>query len=171
MLRTFRTRQQLGRSPAPKLNLVSLMDIFTILVFFLLLNSGDVEVLPADPAIFLPSATASQQPGQNPVIRVNADGVTLGTGFAINIAGVRAAGSTIPGLVSELTTLKPGMADTDRGLPVTIMGDRAVPYDVLKKVIATCAAADFTDVSLAVNQVASVPAPSAGATTGQVAQR
>ena len=29
------------------LNLVSLMDIFTILVFFLLVNSSDVETLPS----------------------------------------------------------------------------------------------------------------------------
>lgn len=36
---------------APKMNLVSLMDIFTILVFFLLVNSSDVEVLQTDKSI------------------------------------------------------------------------------------------------------------------------
>ena len=37
-----------SKAGASKLNLVSLMDIFTILVFFLMLNTGDVEVLQPD---------------------------------------------------------------------------------------------------------------------------
>ena len=41
-----------------KLNLVSLMDIFTILVFFLMVNNGDVEVLQADNSIELPESVA-----------------------------------------------------------------------------------------------------------------
>ena len=38
------------------LNLVSLMDIFTILVFFLLVNSGQVETLPNARDITLPES-------------------------------------------------------------------------------------------------------------------
>ena len=40
------------------INLVSMMDIFTILVFFLLVNSSDVEVLPNAKEIVLPTSTA-----------------------------------------------------------------------------------------------------------------
>ena len=40
------------------LNLVSLMDIFTILVFFLLVNSAAVEVLPTPQAMTLPNSSA-----------------------------------------------------------------------------------------------------------------
>ena len=39
------------------LNLVSLMDIFTILVFFLMVNSSDVEVLETTSDIRLPDST------------------------------------------------------------------------------------------------------------------
>jgi len=47
-----------------KLNLVSLMDIFTILVFFLMVNSSsDVQVLNQDNAIKLPDSSAQQPPG------------------------------------------------------------------------------------------------------------
>jgi biopolymer transport protein ExbD len=45
-----------------KLNLVSLMDIFTILVFFLMVNSGDVEILQSDKDITLPDSVSEQKP-------------------------------------------------------------------------------------------------------------
>ena len=43
------------------LNLVSLMDIFTILVFFLLVSSSEVEVLPNAKDIQLPEAIAQEK--------------------------------------------------------------------------------------------------------------
>ena len=43
------------------LNLVSLMDIFTILVFFLLVNSGDVQTLPNAKDMALPESVAEQR--------------------------------------------------------------------------------------------------------------
>ncbi|HCP20989.1 MAG TPA: RNA polymerase subunit sigma-70, partial [Marinobacter hydrocarbonoclasticus] len=47
-----------------KMNLVSLMDIFTILVFFLMVNSSsDVQVLNQNNTIKLPDSTAQQPPG------------------------------------------------------------------------------------------------------------
>ena len=56
---------------SPKLNLVSLMDIFTILVFFLMVNSGDVEVLQADKTITLPESVAEQKPDVTLLIKLN----------------------------------------------------------------------------------------------------
>jgi biopolymer transport protein ExbD len=38
---------------------------------------------------------------------------------------------------------------------ITIMGDREIPYRLLRKVMVTCARAGFTDVSFAVRQKAS----------------
>ena len=35
---------------------------------------------------------------------------------------------------------------------VTIMGDKDIPYQLLRKVMLTCARADFADVSFAVRQ-------------------
>ena len=42
-----------------RLNLVALMDIFTILVLFLIVNNGDVEVLQADRRVALPDPQTS----------------------------------------------------------------------------------------------------------------
>src|SRR5690606_41866896 len=38
------------------------------------------------------------------------------------------------------------------GRAVTIMGDREMPYKVLKRVMATCALAEFRDIALAVDK-------------------
>ena len=46
-------RHHIRNKATAALNLVSLMDIFTILVFFLLVNSSEVEVLPNDKDIQL----------------------------------------------------------------------------------------------------------------------
>ena len=54
----------------PSFNLVSLMDIFTILVFFLLVNSGEGEVLPSTKNVELPESIAEQKPRQNVVVMV-----------------------------------------------------------------------------------------------------
>ena len=53
--RMSRNRVKIG-----KMNLTSLMDVFTILVFFLLVNSGSVEVLDAPKEITLPESKRSR---------------------------------------------------------------------------------------------------------------
>ena len=59
------------------LNLVSLMDIFTILVFFLLVNSAQVEVLPNAKDLQLPESIAEQKARENVVIMVTADQILV----------------------------------------------------------------------------------------------
>ena len=49
-------RMSRNRGKISKMNLTSLMDVFTILVFFLLVNSGSVEVLDAPKDVTLPES-------------------------------------------------------------------------------------------------------------------
>ena len=56
---------------AGALNLVSLMDIFTILVFFLMVNSSEVEVLQTSSKIKLPDSTSEQRPENQLVISIS----------------------------------------------------------------------------------------------------
>ena len=53
------------------LNLVSLIDIFTILIFFLLANASDVEILPNTKAVKLPESTSEKVPKETVVVVVN----------------------------------------------------------------------------------------------------
>jgi biopolymer transport protein ExbD len=145
----------------PKLNLVSLMDIFTILVFFLLVNSSDVEVLQTDKSIVLPASVSDIVPENNLVVMVNSsDIVVAGRRIGSVTAVMASADDKFAPLAEELkyqaSRARP-LTEEEKvaGRPVTIMGDQAIPYELLKKIMATCAAADYRDISLAVSQTAS----------------
>lgn len=148
-----------------KLNLVSLMDIFTILVFFLLLNTGDVEVLQNDKTITLPESVAEQKPDATLMLMVNStDLIVAGRSLAKVADILQRDGLEIAELEEELqhqAARRPQLTDVERerGRAVTIMGDQAVPYALLKRIMATCAAHEYRNISLAVNQVAAI-APS-----------
>src|SRR4051812_33628100 len=137
------------------MNLVSLIDVFTILIFFLLSNSG-VETLPAA-SVHLPESTAKKDPKETLVVVVNASEITVeGRKVADVAALVNAKDDLIPGLKAELdlVSARPvALAENaSNARAVTIMGDKDIPYQLLRKVMYTAAVANFTNVSFAVNQ-------------------
>ncbi|GAB1265555.1 hypothetical protein NBRC116493_29140 [Aurantivibrio infirmus] len=144
-----------------KLNLVSLMDIFTILVFFLLVNSSDVEILQTNKSIELPDSSSEQRPDTTLVVTVNGENIVVAGQAVAKINDVlSSAENTIPGLEQELKhqANRAGPMNEEQevlGRPVTIMGDKAVPYTILKKIMTTCASNEYRNISLAVNRIAS----------------
>ena len=146
---------------AGALNLVSLMDIFTILVFFLLVNSSDVEVLPNAKDIQLPESIAEQKAKETVVILISEEYIIVqGTPIAKVSDVMRRRGNDIPELRQALQSqndrvLRKEAQDDIAGREVTIMGDRDIPYRLLKKVMATCTASDYGKISLAVLQKSS----------------
>ena len=152
-------RHQGRRRPAT-LYLVSMMDIFTILVFFLLVNSSDVQDVPSTRQVRLPESVAERKPRETVVVMVTRDDILVQGNAVASIAEVNeASGLVIEPLKRALEAIagralavlqEPGGS---RG-EVTVMGDRAIPYEVLKKVMATCTEAGYGQVSLAVLQKA-----------------
>lgn len=137
-----------------KLNLVSLMDIFTILVFFLMVNSSDVEILQTSADVELPDSTSEQRPDEQTVITVSGDSiVVMGRKVADVDALVGTGDVAIEGLAEELRYQAKRKGDApDDGYEITIMGDRQIPYWLLKKIMLTCTTEDYAQISLAVNQ-------------------
>ena len=146
-----------------KLNLVSLMDIFTILVFFLMMNTGDVEILQPDEKIVLPQSFTQHKPDTSPVIKVSTDAIYFKEVQVVSIKDLMAKrgvkhqdDALIDTLYSQLVKEKdylPSLAVKMDELPshsISVMGDASVPYALLKRVLYTCAQAGFRDVSLAV---------------------
>lgn len=152
----------------PKLNLVSLMDIFTILVFFLLVNSSEVEVLQNDKSIKLPESVADKRPENNLIVMVSRDDIVInGRQITDTKSVLAAAGDEIEPLKRELEYLaarKPYASDEERekGRDVTIMGDAGLSYTLLKKIMTTCAKSEYRNISLAVNQLPPEGLPAAG---------
>jgi biopolymer transport protein TolR len=166
-----RRQQQKRRTKAATLNLVSLMDIFTILVFFLMVNSSEVEVLQTTSNIKLPDSTSEQRPEERLVISVTANDVIVqGRKVADVDQLVGGADEVILPLKQELEyqAARKGSIP-EAGLPITIMGDRELPYWLLKQIMMTCQSTAFSQISLAVNRTEGVARataqPTAGATT------
>ena len=143
------------------LNLVSLMDIFTILVFFLLVNSSDVEVLPNAKDIQLPESIAEKKAKETVVILISeVDIIVQGTPVAKVADVMRHTGNDIPELRQALLSqndrvLRKQAQDDIARREVTIMADKDIPYRLLKKVMATCTASDYGRISLSVLQTSS----------------
>jgi len=146
-----RAARKARHGSALDMNLVSLIDVFTILIFFLLSNSG-VETLAPAGGVHLPESTAKTEPRQTLVIVVNASQISVEGRKVADVASL--AGSSddlIPGLKAELDVIaaRPHGAAAHS---VTIMGDKDIPYRLLRKVMVTAAQADFTDLSFAVDR-------------------
>ena len=146
---------------AGMLNLVSLMDIFTILVFFLLVNSSDVETLPNAKDLQLPESIAEEKAKETVVILIGEEDIIVqGTPVAKVADVMRLKGNDIPALRQALKSqndrvLRREAQDDIAGREVTIMGDKEIPYRLLKKVMATCTQSDYGQISLAVLQKSS----------------
>lgn len=148
-----------GADKNASLNMVSLMDIFTILVFFLLVSAASSDVLPTPKNIKLPRSTAETVPKENVVIVIGENKVLLqGKEVSDTKSVISSKKQLVIPLYNELVKLaEPGASArskkdiTSKG--VTILGDKKVPYVLLKKIMLTCSAAKFVNISFAVNRV------------------
>ncbi len=146
---------------AGALNLVALMDIFTILVFFLLVNSSEVQSLPNAKELQLPESIAEDKAKETVVIMIGeTDLIVQGTPVAKIADIIATKGNDIPELREALLSqndrvLRREAKEDIAGREVTIMGDKDIPYRLLKKVMATCTESDYGRISLAVLQKSS----------------
>ncbi|TQV74214.1 biopolymer transporter ExbD [Exilibacterium tricleocarpae] len=143
---------------APKLNLVALMDIFTILVFFLLLNTGDADRLQNAKFVSLPDSSSASVPHVEATIVIDAEEVWLNDELVVTVADIGTDSKSIEPLAEALQSYiakrgEPTNYEKVNGLAVTIMGDKSVPFSLLERVMKTCSTENFRDISLAVNRV------------------
>ena len=139
------------------MNLVALIDVFTILIFFLLSSATGVETLVSTKAVDLPLAMAEKVPKETVLLVIAGDDIIVDGRRIASVAQVMAASEdTIPALKAELDVLitrtavrAENKADQQA---VTIMADKQMPYSLLRKVMTTCAKANFADVSFAVRR-------------------
>jgi biopolymer transport protein ExbD len=156
--RARRMERNHKRHKQAAINLVSLMDIFTILVFFLLVSSSNVQQLPNSKDITLPTSVAEKSPKETLVIAITQDSIIVQGNKVSNINDVLISKEIlIPGLEQELKfqSSKSSAALTSRkSLSVTIMGDENIPYQLLRKILATCRQSNYTNIAFAAVQKA-----------------
>ncbi|HXV74684.1 MAG TPA: biopolymer transporter ExbD [Candidatus Polarisedimenticolaceae bacterium] len=143
---------------ASKLNLTPLMDVFTVLVFFLMVNSAAVETLQQPKQIKLPESVVEAKPRETVVIFVGTDQVLVQGVPVARIADIQATDNVeiepISVRLAELSESVIGLSTqaVAESQEVTVLADKSIPFSVLKKIMATCTAQGYTRVSLAVVQ-------------------
>lgn len=163
MMRSARHAKRVMRQTRMKkrvvaLNIVSLIDIFAILVFYLLVNALVVEILPSSNALVLPESVVNETPRTTTVLMVTPQAILVDnkTVMPLDLAREVSKDNVLPDLLRELQG-KPrlqveGAATASEYTigEVNIMADKSIPYSVLKKVITTCTQARANKISLAV---------------------
>ncbi len=153
-------RMSRNQKKVPKMNLTALMDVFTILVFFLLVNSATTEVLETPKQITLPASVVEDKPRETVVIFVSAYEVTVQGKSVVLVEDILATDAQniapIGDRLSELSERVIGLSTRTvaQSREVTILADRTVPFSVVKKVMSTCTSRGYERISLAVLQKA-----------------
>jgi len=154
-------RMARNRKKMPVLNLTALMDVFTILVFFLLANSESNQVLTPPKQIQLPASVVESKPRETVVIVVGAEQVVVQGEAIIETRDlIDTQEGFIPEIAQRLVLLGKSVIGTsekaiDDSQEVTILADKEIPFNALKKVMSTCTLSGYGKISLAVLQKSS----------------
>ena len=151
-------RMSRNRQTVPKINLTSLMDVFTILVFFLLVNSAATEVLETPKQITLPASVVEEKPRETVVIFISPEEVIVqGEPVARTRDILMDQRQNVPTIGERLAQVSESVIGlrtqaVAESQEVTILADKSVPFRVVKKVMSTCTSQGYGRISLAVLQ-------------------
>jgi biopolymer transport protein ExbD len=147
-----------NRAGVATIPLTSLMDVFTTLVFFLVVNQGATEVLETPNQIRLPDSAAEAKPRETVVIFVSPEQVTVQGEAVVRVADILATDrQNIDPIAQRLAALDESVIGIKTQIvaeskEVTILADKTVPFSVVKKVMSTCTSQGYARISLAVMQ-------------------
>ncbi len=152
-----RTRSRRHKRSLDDLDITSLLDILVIILVFLLQHystAGHIEAPPK--GIQLPASQEKTYSSPGIKLVVSAENLRLEKGDKINFSEFT-DGELITPLSDQLLQLKKGQKKTQELLgktgpllPVNLLVDKSVPYKILKKVMHTCAQAEFTQFKMIV---------------------
>ena len=151
-------RREAKRPPREEveLNLIPLIDIMSVMVAFLLVYSADVEVVQNSRDIRVPLSHAEDKPKPSVVVMITTDELLVQGERIASIDEIRSASSPrIDALSAVLTRAMVGtdsVAEELESREVTVIADKSLPYEVVKRVMATCTREGYGHISLAVLQ-------------------
>ena len=157
-----RRMKRMGRNKrkVTGLNLTPLMDVFTILVFFLLFHSSGGDVLETPKQIKLPDSVVETKPRETVVIMVSPEVVVVQGEAVVNTPELLDDSvKMVAGITERLERLERNIIGIStkavaEGKEITILADKTIPFKVLKKIMSTCTGSGYGRISLAVIQKA-----------------
>ena len=159
-MRNSRRMKRMGRNKkkVTGLNLTPLMDVFTILVFFLLFHSSGGDILDTPKHIKLPDSVVEAKPRETVVIMVSPQVVVVQGEAVVNtpellddgIGRVQAVTERLEQLDRNIIGISTKAVAESK--EITILADKTIPFKVLKKIMSTCTDSGYGRISLAVIQ-------------------
>ncbi len=143
------------------LRLTSMIDLFTILLVFLLQSfSAEGEIMSVARDLQLPQSTATTPPRATPMLVVTNEWIILDGRPLVKVSDVlERTGNTVDELSVNLQktrrfteNLSAVEAKVQFRGDITIQGDKEIPFRLLKKIMFTCGREGFNNMLLAVNQ-------------------
>ena len=134
------------------LPLIPMIDMMTILVVYLLVHTADMEILPNSKNITIPLSSSEQKPRETTVVMVTRDMLYVNGEPVLSVTELGAAPDpVVEALRAALGRQAAGViAGSEARREVTVMAEKSLPYSVLRKIVASSSAAEYTKVSLAV---------------------
>ena len=149
----------LGKSPG--LNMVPLMDVFTILLFFLLINSTSSDVMEPPKTIKLPTSYVESKPRETVAVMVTEDDILVqGEPVVKTTEVLESEEPEIEAIMVRLLEQQQrviGISErtVSDSAEVTVLAHKTIPFEILKKVMSSCTRAGYEKISLAVMQKSS----------------
>lgn len=141
------------------LNLISMMDILTTLVFFLLIHvTSDIETIPVPGIVRLPASFSTAKPTPAKTIYITTNEILLEEKKIVDVRNIISDGESSierleKALLSDIADNKTAaIKDKKPDKKIIIMGDRDIPFTLFKKVMNTCSKAGYSTITLAVLQ-------------------
>ena len=163
-MKNTRRLKRMARAKAKSgtgLNLTSLMDVFTILVLYLLVNQSATEVIEPPKDIKLPDSVVESKPRQTVMMMVSDEYISIqGEPIVATKDVLEGKPGSLQPLHDALSRIKENVIGLNteaiaKSNEMTIMANRTVPFKVLKLLMSTSTSVGYTKISLAVNQKAS----------------
>ena len=147
------------------LALVPMIDMLMILVVYLLVHSADTEILPNAQNISIPQSASEQKPKPATVVTVTRDMLYVNGEAVLPVAEIGASAEAVvePLRAALERQAAPMLGGAEQPREVTVLAEKSLPYAVLRRIVASCSAAEYSKVSLAVVEREQALAAQAGA--------
>lgn len=155
-----RRRKKKGQaegSESTGMMLTSLMDIFIVLVLYLLVNQSDGVNIEPPYRVVLPDSGVDTMPRPSIMVVLSDQDVKIQGESIVSMADVKASRELEIEPIRKAIVRVKSEAEQKKdqagvATEVTIVADRGVPYKVLKKVMLSSSNAGYGKISFAVNQ-------------------
>jgi len=136
-------------------SLIPMIDMLTILVVYLLVHAADYEILPNTKSIQIPQSTSETKPRETVTVLITKETIFVNGAELASVSELAARRDAVIEPLRRVLRAEAGKRllanrDDPTSHEVTVLADKDLPYSFLKTILATCTAAEYGKVSLAV---------------------